>query len=52
MSFVALSDDDIGTQAVSKNNPSWGTKHYVEYRDIRDINVPVINIDPYGFGAH
>ncbi|MEB1808191.1 MAG: M20/M25/M40 family metallo-hydrolase [Bacillaceae bacterium] len=52
MSFVALSDDEAGIQAVSSNNPSWGAKHYVNYQDIRDINVPVINIGPYGFDAH
>ncbi|MCM3763361.1 M20/M25/M40 family metallo-hydrolase [Neobacillus niacini] len=52
MSFVALSDDEEGIQAVSNNNPGWGTKHYVEYQDIRDINVPVINIGPYGLDAH
>jgi arginine utilization protein RocB len=52
MSFVALSDDEEGINAVSNNNPGWGTKHYVEYQDIRDINVPVINIGPYGLDAH
>jgi arginine utilization protein RocB len=52
MSFVALSDDQEGIEAVSKNNPGWGTKHYVEYKDIRDLNVPVINIGPYGIDAH
>lgn len=52
MSFVALSDDAAGIQAVCDNNPGWGTKHYVEYQDIRDINVPVINIGPYGYDAH
>ncbi|MDQ0256850.1 arginine utilization protein RocB [Evansella vedderi] len=52
MSFVALSDDEEGINAVSDNNPGWGTKHYVEYQDIQDINVPVINIGPYGFDAH
>lgn len=52
MSFMALSDDEDGINAVSKNNPGWGTKHYVEFQDIRDINVPVINIGPYGLDAH
>lgn len=52
MSFVALSDDEEGLSAVSSNNPAWGTKHYVNYQDIRDINVPVINIGPYGMDAH
>ncbi|WP_442597112.1 M20/M25/M40 family metallo-hydrolase [Neobacillus sp. D3-1R] len=52
MSFVALSDDEEGINAVSKNNPGWGTKHFIEFQDIRDINVPVINIGPYGIDAH
>jgi arginine utilization protein RocB len=52
MSFVALSDDEEGLEAVSKNNPGWGTKHHVEYEDIRDLNIPVINIGPYGIDAH
>ena len=52
MSFMALSDDEDGINAVSKNNPGWGTKHHVEFQDIRDINVPVINIGPYGLDAH
>jgi arginine utilization protein RocB len=52
MSFVALSDDEQSIEAVSSNNPGWGTKHYVHYQDIRDLNVPVINIGPYGLDAH
>ncbi|UJL48220.1 M20/M25/M40 family metallo-hydrolase [Virgibacillus sp. NKC19-16] len=51
-SFVAMSDDTAGIKAVENNNPGWGTKHYVEYQDIRDINVPVINIGPYGMDGH
>ncbi|MFS0556747.1 M20/M25/M40 family metallo-hydrolase [Brevibacillus sp. 179-C8.2 HS] len=52
MSCVALSDDKEGILAIEENNPSWGSKHYVEYQDIRDINVPCINIGPYGYDAH
>jgi len=52
MSFVALSDDDAGIKAETNNNPGWGTKLFVDYQDIRDINVPVINIGPYGLDAH
>jgi arginine utilization protein RocB len=52
MSFVALSDDAEALDAASRNNPSWGTKFYVEYEDIRELNVPVINIGPYGLDAH
>ncbi len=52
MSFIALSDDEQGINAVSSNNPGWGTKHFVDYEQIRELNVPVINVGPYGFDAH
>lgn len=52
MSFVALSDDAAGISAVSANNPGWDTKHFVDYEAVRAINVPVINIGPYGYDAH
>lgn len=52
MSFIAISDDEESIQAVKRNNPGWGSKHYVDYQDIRDLNVPVINIGPYGNDAH
>src|SRR5699024_174447 len=41
MSFVAISDDEEGVRAVTSNNPGWGTKHYVAYDDVRDLNIPV-----------
>lgn len=52
MSFLAMSDDLEGIEAVQNNNPSWGEKHFVDYQDIRDLNVPVINIGPYGMDVH
>lgn len=52
MSFVALSDDEREIEAVTKNNPGWGTKHFVSYEDVREIDAPVINIGPYGMDAH
>lgn len=52
MSCVALRDSKEEIQAVTDNNPGWGTKHYVNYEDIREINVPAINIGPYGYDGH
>jgi arginine utilization protein RocB len=52
MSFVALSDDDEALDFASRNNPSWGTKFFVDYQEIRELNVPVINVGPYGLDAH
>ncbi|API92592.1 M20/M25/M40 family metallo-hydrolase [Virgibacillus pantothenticus] len=52
MSFLAIRDSKEDIQAVIDNNPGWGTKHKVSYEDIRELNVPVINIGPYGMDAH
>jgi len=52
MSCVAINDDEDSINSVMNNNPSWGTKHFVDYNAIRDLNIPAINIGPYGYDAH
>lgn len=52
MSCVAINDDEDSIKSVISNNPSWGTKHYVDYDAIRELNIPAINIGPYGYDAH
>lgn len=52
MSFVTLSDDRAGIEGYTANMPAWGTRHYVPFDEIRKLNVPIVNIGPYGFDAH
>jgi arginine utilization protein RocB len=52
MSFVSMNDNEDELESVKQNNPAWGTKHVANYEDIRELNVPVINIGPYGTDAH
>lgn len=52
MSFIAISDDEVALDAAAKNNPSWDSKFFVNYQDVQDLNVPVINLGPYGLDAH
>jgi arginine utilization protein RocB len=52
MSFVSLSDDEEAILTETANNPAWRSKLHVNYQDIRDLDVPVINIGPYGHDAH
>lgn len=52
MSFVAISDDEEGIDALAKNMPAWGTKHKMDVEAIRALDVPVVNIGPYGMDAH
>lgn len=52
MSFVALSDDEESIRYEAANNPAFGQKYTVDYKAIRELNVPVINVGPYGYDAH
>lgn len=52
MSFVKLSDDERGIEGYTANMPAWGKKLTVPFDEIRKLDVPVVNIGPYGFDAH
>ncbi|WP_031546511.1 M20/M25/M40 family metallo-hydrolase [Salinicoccus luteus] len=52
MSFVAMSDDMSEIDDMVANTPSWGRKLFVDYQDVADLNIPVINIGPYGEDGH
>lgn len=52
MSFVAISDDEKDIKAFEKNMPAWGRKYQYDVESIRMLNVPVINIGPFGKDAH
>lgn len=52
MSFLRLMDDEEAILAACENNPGWGSKHWIDYESIRKLNIPVMNIGPYGEDAH
>ncbi|WP_188206969.1 M20/M25/M40 family metallo-hydrolase [Alkalibacillus aidingensis] len=52
MSFVAMSDRMIEIDYAVTNTPSWGQKLHVAYEDVNELNIPVINIGPYGMDGH
>ena len=47
-----MSDDMSEIDDMIANTPSWGRKLYVDYQDVADLNIPVINIGPYGKDGH
>ncbi len=52
MSFLAVSDDPTAIHAYTDNFPAWGLKHYLDFDLISQLNLPVVNIGPYGLDAH
>lgn len=52
MSFLSISDDQDGLEAYTANFPAWGLKHHLDFDLISHLNLPVVNIGPYGLDAH
>lgn len=51
-SFMAISDDNGGLRSLESNMPAWGTKYIHPIEEIKEINVPVVNIGTYGKDGH
>lgn len=52
MSFVGISDKEVDIQTFELNMPAWGKKYHYDVEAIRELDVPIINIGPYGKDAH
>lgn len=52
MSFMGISDNQKDMQAFENNMPAWGKKYHYDVEAIRALQVPVINIGPFGKDAH
>lgn len=52
MSFFAVSDDSESVEVLKKNMPAWGKKYTLDIDDIRELNLPMVNIGPHGKDAH
>ncbi len=52
MSFFAVSDDSESVEVLKKNMPGWGKKYTLDIDDIRELNLPMVNIGPHGKDAH
>ncbi len=51
-SFMAISDEREGLKSLESNMPAWGSKYIHPVEEIKEINVPVVNIGTYGKDGH
>ncbi len=51
-SFLTLEYDNEEIAALGENMPSWKTKYFFDSDLIRSVDVPVVNIGPYGKDEH
>ena len=52
MSFVAGRDDAESLQAVIDNTPIWGSRLHFDYSAASQLNLPIVNIGPWGHDYH
>lgn len=52
MSFLGCPDTPEELAALQENSPGWQRLYKVDHAGHRELNLPVINIGPYGEGAH
>jgi len=52
MSYFALSDAEDVLKYLKPNIPSWGINYSIPLEDIKELDLPVLNIGPYGKDAH
>lgn len=52
MSYFALEDAEDVLNYLKPNIPSWGLNYSIPLEDIKQLDLPVLNIGPYGKDAH
>jgi len=52
MSFLGFPDGPEGLAALRANSPGWGRLYRVDHEAHAKLSLPVVNIGPYGEGAH
>lgn len=51
-SFLSLHETDEEIDAFTRNLPGWGIAGAIPFREIRELNIPSINIGVYGKDGH
>ncbi|MDW4507791.1 M20/M25/M40 family metallo-hydrolase [Priestia megaterium] len=51
-SFLSLHETDEEIDAFTRNFPGWGIVGAIPFREIRELNIPSINIGVYGKDGH
>jgi arginine utilization protein RocB len=52
MSFLGGMLEHADIAVIAENTPAWGTRLRVDYQAVRDLDLPVINIGPWGRDYH
>ncbi|WP_316044305.1 M20/M25/M40 family metallo-hydrolase [Saccharococcus sp. Marseille-Q5394] len=52
LSYVNYDKADSGWQSYKENTPVWGKTYSIPFKEMQQLQAPVLNIGPYGKDAH
>jgi arginine utilization protein RocB len=52
LSYCGITEDEGALASLTDNMPAWPKKYSLPVEDIRSLNVPAVNIGPYGKEPH
>ncbi|GAB3064579.1 M20/M25/M40 family metallo-hydrolase [Virgibacillus ainsalahensis] len=52
LSYVNYAGSNRGWASFEENTPVWGDSYTIPFKEMRQLNAPVLNIGPYGKDAH
>ena len=52
LSYVNYNDEADGWYAYEENTPVWGTSYSIPFKEMSQLQAPVLNIGPFGKDAH
>lgn len=52
LSYVNYTGSEAGWMAFKENLPVWGEPYTIPFREMQNLQAPVLNIGPYGKDAH
>ncbi|WP_067727722.1 M20/M25/M40 family metallo-hydrolase [Oceanobacillus damuensis] len=52
LSYVNYSGSAEGWNAFEENTPVWGDSYTLPFKEMQELNAPVLNVGPFGYDAH
>ncbi|RKJ51381.1 amino acid degradation protein, partial [Butyricicoccus sp. 1XD8-22] len=52
LSYVNYNDESDGWSAFEENTPVWGNTYSIPFKEMSQLQAPVLNIGPFGKDAH
>jgi len=52
ISYLSLTGNHVELMSLIENMPAWNKKYFLDFDAIKNLNLPVVNIGPFGKDAH